>query len=114
MASITLHGAAQQVTGSCYLIQTEHHRILLECGIRQGSDRREDEYDRPFDFDPGSIDGVIISHAHLDHSGMVPLLVKKDSVARYIHLLSLKACCRSCTGMLLPCFAVITNEKIVA
>ena len=77
MASITLHGAAQQVTGSCYLVQTEHHRILLECGIRQGSDRREDEYDRPFDFDPGSIDGVIISHAHLDHSGMVPLLVKK-------------------------------------
>jgi len=77
MASITFHGAAQQVTGSCYLIETQQHRILLECGIRQGSDRREDEYERPFDFDPSSIDAVVISHAHLDHSGMVPLLVKR-------------------------------------
>ncbi len=76
MASITFHGAAQQVTGSCYLIETQQHRILLECGIRQGSDRREDEYEKPFDFDPASIDAVVISHAHLDHSGMVPLLVK--------------------------------------
>ena len=74
MASITFHGAAQQVTGSCYLIETQRHRILLECGIRQG---REDEYEKPFDFDPAGIDAVVISHAHLDHSGMVPLLVKR-------------------------------------
>ena len=77
MASITFHGAARQVTGSCYLIETGEPRVLLECGIRQGGDRREDEYERPFDFDPASIDAVIISHAHLDHSGMVPLLVKQ-------------------------------------
>ncbi len=77
MASITFHGAAQQVTGSCYLIETQQHRILLECGIRQGSDRRENEYEQPFDFDPASIDAVVISHAHLDHSGQVPLLVKR-------------------------------------
>ena len=77
MASITFHGAAQKVTGSCYLIQTQRHRILLECGIRQGSDRREDENEKPFRFDPASIDAVLISHAHLDHSGMVPMLVKQ-------------------------------------
>lgn len=77
MASITFHGAAQQVTGSCYLIETQQHRMLLECGIRQGSDRREDEYARPFEFDPATIDAVVISHAHLDHSGLVPLLVKQ-------------------------------------
>ena len=77
MASIRFHGAAQQVTGSCYLIETQQHRILLECGIRQGADRREDEYEQPFDFDPARIDAVVLSHAHLDHSGMVPLLVKR-------------------------------------
>jgi metallo-beta-lactamase family protein len=77
MASLTFHGAAQQVTGSCYLIETQHHRILLECGIRQGRDRREDENEKPFEFDPASIDAVLVSHAHLDHSGLVPLLVKR-------------------------------------
>ena len=77
MTSITFHGAAQQVTGSCYLIETRQHRILLECGIRQGGDRRDNEYEKPFDFDPASIDAVVISHAHLDHSGQVPLLVNQ-------------------------------------
>ena len=76
MASLTFYGAAQQVTGSCYLIETANHRILLECGIRQGRDRRDNEYEKPFDFDPTSIDAVVVSHAHLDHSGLVPLLVK--------------------------------------
>jgi metallo-beta-lactamase family protein len=77
MASLTFYGAAQQVTGSCYLIETQHHRILLECGIRQGRDKRDNENEEPFDFDPASIDAVVISHAHLDHSGLVPLLVKR-------------------------------------
>ena len=77
MASITFHGAAQQVTGSCYLIETQQHRILLECGLRQGSDRRDNEYERPFEFDPAGIDAVVISHAHLDHSGQVPLLIQR-------------------------------------
>lgn len=77
MATLTFLGAAQQVTGSCYLIETDKQRILLECGIRQGEDRRENESESPFEFDPHSIDAVVISHAHLDHSGMIPLLVKK-------------------------------------
>ncbi|MDV5167404.1 MBL fold metallo-hydrolase [Photobacterium rosenbergii] len=76
MATLAFLGAAQQVTGSCYLIETGEHRLLLECGIRQGTDRRDDEDEQPFSFDPRTIDSVIISHTHLDHSGMVPLLVK--------------------------------------
>lgn len=74
MATLTFLGAAQQVTGSCYLIDTGRHRLLLECGMRQGPDKRENE---DFDFDPSSIDCVVISHSHVDHSGMIPLLVKR-------------------------------------
>jgi metallo-beta-lactamase family protein len=77
MATLKFLGAAQQVTGSCYLIETAQNRILLECGIHQGGDRRKDDLEMPFIFDPRSVDAVIISHAHLDHSGLVPLLVKK-------------------------------------
>lgn len=77
MATLTFHGAAQQVTGSCYLIETDNHRMLLECGIRQGEDKRNNKDVPPFAFDPRSIDAVILSHTHLDHSGLVPLLVKE-------------------------------------
>ena len=77
MATLTFLGAAQQVTGSCYLIDTGRHRVLLECGMRQGPERRENEDQAPFDFDPARIDCVIISHTHVDHSGMVPRLIKQ-------------------------------------
>ena len=80
MARITFYGAARQVTGSCYLIETEQHRLLLECGMRQGEDEEESEAgpgERILPFDPGSIDAVILSHAHLDHTGMTPLLVRE-------------------------------------
>ena len=79
MAKITFYGAARQVTGSCYLIETQHHRLLLECGMRQGEDEDENEAgpgERALPFDPRSIDAVILSHAHLDHTGMTPLLVR--------------------------------------
>lgn len=69
MALLTFLGATQQVTGSCYLIETrDGARVLLECGMRQG--RREDEAQNraPFAFDPASLDAVVISHAHIDHT----------------------------------------------
>ncbi|MEJ2309869.1 MAG: MBL fold metallo-hydrolase [Gammaproteobacteria bacterium] len=78
MAKITFHGAARQVTGSCYLIETQYHRLLLECGMRQGEDEDEMEPGEPLlPFDPRTIDAVILSHAHLDHTGLTPLLVRR-------------------------------------
>lgn len=78
MATLSFLGAAQHVTGSCYLIDTGHFRLLLECGLRQGEDRGDDNgYTLPSTLDPASINAVVLSHAHLDHSGLVPLLVKR-------------------------------------
>lgn len=76
MALLSFLGAIQQVTGSCYLVETHAgKRLLLDCGMHQG--RREEEEDNraPFAFDPTSLDAVVLSHAHIDHSGLLPRLV---------------------------------------
>ncbi len=74
---ITFDGAAQTVTGSQYLLNLDGHQLLLECGFFQG--RRQESYQRNshFPFDPQHLDGVILSHAHIDHSGNLPNLVKQ-------------------------------------
>ena len=69
-------GAAKSVTGSCHMITTEKHKLLLDCGQFQGSDEM-DELNKDFEFDPSEIDFVLLSHAHIDHSGRLPLLVKR-------------------------------------
>ncbi|HEY9121714.1 MAG TPA: MBL fold metallo-hydrolase [Brevefilum sp.] len=74
---LTIHGAAQTVTGSKYLIEINGQRLLLECGLFQGRREKTYAYNLNFDFDPASIDAVILSHAHIDHSGNLPNLVKK-------------------------------------
>ncbi|MBM3151089.1 MAG: MBL fold metallo-hydrolase [Chloroflexi bacterium] len=73
---IIFHGAAQTVTGSQHLLEIDGSRLLLECGLFQG--RRAETYNRnlEFPFDPASLEAVILSHAHIDHSGNLPNLVK--------------------------------------
>ena len=74
---ITFHGAAREVTGSMHLIEVNDRRVLLECGLYQG--RRADTYERNlhFPFDPAAVDAVVLSHAHIDHSGNLPNLAKQ-------------------------------------
>jgi metallo-beta-lactamase family protein len=75
MATITFHGAAQEVTGSCHLLEGAGiGRVLLDCGMHQGGDAVERIQDEEFPFDPATIDAVVLSHAHLDHCGMLPRL----------------------------------------
>ena len=69
-------GAAGEVTGSCHLIQVGERKILLDCGLIQGQRSDEDRNRQPFAFDPKTIDAVVLSHAHIDHSGRLPMLVK--------------------------------------
>ena len=74
---LTFHGAVRTVTGSMHLIEANGHRLLLDCGLFQG--HRDEEYKRnsQFPFDPRSIGTVVLSHAHIDHCGNLPNLVKQ-------------------------------------
>ena len=74
---ISFLGAAGEVTGSCYSIRCGGRHLLLECGLIQGSPEAEKGNRQPFPFDPASIDAVVLSHAHIDHSGRIPLLVRQ-------------------------------------
>ncbi len=69
-------GATQQVTGSKFLLEYHDFRILIDCGIDMET-RDEDEHPNPFDFDPKTIDVLLLTHAHIDHSGLIPLIVKE-------------------------------------
>ena len=68
-------GAAKEVTGSNYLLEAGGHRFLVDCGMHQGE--REDANDDPFPYAANSIDAVLLTHAHIDHSGRIPKLVKE-------------------------------------
>lgn len=81
---IHFHGAAKNVTGSCHLIECGGKRILLDCGLYQGSDQTEDNRPEHLGFSPKSIDFLILSHAHLDHCGRIPLLVKHGFKGRVL------------------------------
>ena len=74
---VHFHGAAGEVTGSMHLLEAAGKRILLDCGMCQGSAEMEASNADPFPFDAESIDALVVSHAHIDHLGRVPLLVKR-------------------------------------
>ncbi len=74
---IHFYGAARTVTGSMYLLEINQHKLLLECGLYQGRRKESYQRNRSFPFLPEEIDAVILSHAHIDHSGNLPNLVKQ-------------------------------------
>ncbi|MBF0225804.1 MAG: MBL fold metallo-hydrolase [Desulfobacterales bacterium] len=81
---ITFHGATREVTGSMHLIDTEKDRILLDCGMFQGHRKVSDEKNKIMPFDARIISNIILSHAHIDHSGRIPLIVKQGFNGRII------------------------------
>jgi metallo-beta-lactamase family protein len=74
---LSFHGADRSVTGSCHLVECAGKRILIDCGLRQGSRELDEENAGPFGFDAAAIDYVMLTHAHLDHCGRLPLLAKR-------------------------------------
>ncbi|MGI1663756.1 MBL fold metallo-hydrolase [Palleronia sp. KMU-117] len=74
---ISFHGAAGGVTGSCHLISVAGRNILVDCGMFQGGHELHQDNRAPFGFDPDSVDVLLLTHAHLDHCGRIPLLLKR-------------------------------------
>lgn len=74
---IAFHGADRGVTGSCHLIECAGKRLLVDCGLFQGDRELDEENSQALGFDPSRIDFVLLTHAHLDHCGRLPLLVKR-------------------------------------
>ncbi|MBW4049099.1 MAG: MBL fold metallo-hydrolase, partial [Proteobacteria bacterium] len=84
MIRLSSHGAAKQVTGSCHLVETETSRVLIDCGLFQGGHELAEENAEEFGFDASTIDVLLLTHAHLDHCGRIPLLVKRGFRGRII------------------------------
>ena len=81
---ITFYGAVREVTGSMHLLTTESDRILMDCGLFQGKRKESEAKNRILPFDPQILTNVVLSHAHIDHSGRIPLLAKHNFNGRII------------------------------
>jgi metallo-beta-lactamase family protein len=90
---IEFYGAAGEVTGSCHIIRNAGKTILLDCGMIQGGRNGEERNADEFPFNPQDIDAVVLSHAHIDHSGRLPLLIKRGyKGAIYTHNATIDLC----------------------
>lgn len=74
---IHFYGAAKTVTGSCHMLETANGNVLIDCGMRQGADAEGDYGNDSFPFSPSSVSAMLVTHAHIDHTGLIPLLVKR-------------------------------------
>ncbi len=81
---MTFYGAVREVTGSNHLLACGDDRILFDCGMFQGRRKEAAEKNKCLQYDPAGITNVILSHAHIDHSGRVPLLARKNYSGRFI------------------------------
>lgn len=90
---VTFYGAAREVTGSMHLLTTDTDRILFDCGMFQGRRKESEAKNRILPFDPKIITNVILSHAHIDHSGRIPLLVKNGFNGRVFCTRATAAAC---------------------
>ena len=79
---LTFLGAARTVTGSCYLLEVNGKKMLVDCGMFQGSKSVKDFNEKPFAFNPAEVDAMVLTHAHVDHSGLIPRLVKEGFKGR--------------------------------
>jgi len=74
---LSFHGADRGVTGSCHMLECAGRKVLIDCGMYQGGRELDEENGEPFGFEPADIDFLLLTHAHLDHCGRIPLLVKR-------------------------------------
>ena len=81
---LSFHGADRGVTGSCHMLEAAGKRILIDCGLYQGGRELDEENAEDFGFDPASIDILLLTHAHLDHCGRIPLLVNRGFTGEII------------------------------
>ncbi|MEW6078903.1 MAG: MBL fold metallo-hydrolase [Thermodesulfobacteriota bacterium] len=90
---ITFHGAAREVTGSMHLLQTDHDNVLLDCGLFQGRRSESSRKNRTAPFDPAILTNIVLSHAHIDHCGRIPMMVKEKFNGRIICTRATKDVC---------------------
>ena len=105
---ISFHGAAQTVTGSQHLITADGKRVLLDCGLYQGKREEARVRNQDFLFDPADIEAVVLSHAHIDHSGNLPNLVKQGFRGKIICTTATADLC----GAMLPDSGHIQEEDV--
>lgn len=102
-------GAAREVTGSCFLVETANTRFLIDCGMVQGGREASDRNHKPFEFDPGSIDFVLLTHAHIDHSGLLPKLTR----SRFEGPIYATSATADLLGVMLPDSAYIQESEAI-
>ncbi|MGD1971677.1 MAG: MBL fold metallo-hydrolase [Desulfobacterales bacterium] len=81
---VTFYGAVREVTGSMHLLTTDEDRVILDAGLFQGRRKETNEKNRVIPFDPNMLTNIVLSHAHIDHSGRIPLLTKHNFTGRII------------------------------